>query len=90
MWIWLSIALVGVVLFGLSVLGTLTAMPWRLSGFALTVVSLMIGASYLSVSMAFLSWLVLMVLVIAALPWAGWLLGQDQQQAIRVDKLQAV
>ncbi len=90
MWVWLSIALVGVILFALSVIGIVAARPWRLSGFALAVVSLMIGASYLSVSMAFLSWLVLMVIVIAALPWASWLLGQNQQQAIRVDKLQAV
>lgn len=89
MWVWLSIALVGVILFALSVIGIVAARPWRVSGFALAVVSLMIGASYLSVSMAFLSWLVLMVIVIAALPWASWLLGQDQQQA-KTNKLQAV
>lgn len=89
MWVWLSIALVGVVLFGLSLVGTLTAKPWRLSGFALTVVSLMISASYLSVNMAFLSWLVLMIIVIAALPWASWLLGHNEHQ-VKSDKMLTV
>lgn len=80
MLIWISLALVGVVLFALTLVGKLTALPWRLSGFALTIVSLMVSASYLPVNTAFVSWLVLMVFVIAALPWAGWLLGQDERQ----------
>lgn len=89
MWIWLSLAVIGSALFVLTLVGKVTAMPWRLTGFALTIVSLMIAASYLAVSAAFVSWLVLMVVVIAALPWTNWLLGQDEQP-IKVNRLLSV
>lgn len=89
MWIWLSLALLGSALFVLTLVGKLTVKPWRLVGFALTMVALMVAASYLAVSAAFVSWLVLMVVVIAALPWTNWLLGQDVQP-IKVNRLLSV
>lgn len=81
MWIWLGLACVGAVLFGLTLSGVLMAKPWRLSGLALSLVALMLSASYLPINLAFLSWLLLMVLVIVALPWTSWLLGQDNPPA---------
>ena len=55
----------------------LAVLQWRALGLVLMVVSVMVGVSVLPVAAAFLVWLFLMMLVIAALPFVPALLASN-------------